>query len=99
MLLVVVVTLVIPPDGERAALAKRRAAVSPPGFEPGTKGLKVPCSTVELRALGASGGSFLTPAGDDGPVSGAIRALVSAIFSSLTGCSIGAVRAPARASG
>jgi site-specific DNA recombinase len=24
--------------------------VSPPGFEPGTKGLKVPCSSVELRA-------------------------------------------------
>ena len=28
--------------------------MSPPGFEPGTKGLKVPCSTVELRALRAS---------------------------------------------
>src|SRR5207247_451748 len=28
----------------------RTARVSPPGFEPGTKGLKVPCSTVELRA-------------------------------------------------
>lgn len=30
--------------------ATRRSAVSPPGFEPGTKGLKVPCSSVELRA-------------------------------------------------
>ena len=29
-----------------------RAAVSRPGFEPGTKGLKVPCSTVELAARG-----------------------------------------------
>src|SRR6266513_1101289 len=28
------------------------AAVSRPGFEPGTKGLKVPCSTVELAARG-----------------------------------------------
>ena len=26
--------------------------VSRPGFEPGTKGLKVPCSTVELAARG-----------------------------------------------
>src|SRR5438876_10840359 len=62
---------------------RRYWTVSPPGFEPGTKGLKVPCSTVELRALGAGGGSSLTPAGDDGPVSGAIRALsLSGIFSS-----------------
>jgi hypothetical protein len=32
----------------------QRNAVSLPGFEPGTKGLKVPCSTVELQALGDS---------------------------------------------
>ena len=28
--------------------------VSPLGFEPRTKGLKVPCSTAELRARGAT---------------------------------------------
>src|SRR6185436_19537127 len=39
-------------DAECRAVEGHRSAVSPPGFEPGTKGLKVPCSTVELRALG-----------------------------------------------
>ena len=50
----------------------RRQAVSPPGFEPGTKGLKVPCSTVELRALrvpifaSAPNYGFVMPAGPKG---------------------------------
>ena len=36
---------------ERSRGEKSRVfAVSRPGFEPGTKGLKVPCSTVELAA-------------------------------------------------
>jgi hypothetical protein len=32
--------------------SNKESLVSRPGFEPGTKGLKVPCSTVELAARG-----------------------------------------------